>query len=159
MHSLEEHKITNTARLLKLAIPETEIMLFGRLGVEEELVIPENVSPLVLFPEASAPVLDQEFCSKLKHPVFLIVPDGTWTQARKLIHRRSNLYKIPRVRINREEPSRYKVRRSKHGGGLCTLEAVAEALGVIEGESVKNSLNDMLGLMVERVMWSRSLRI
>lgn len=157
MHGLEETKITNTARLVKLAIPATEIFLFGRLGVKNEIEIPPDVTPLVLFPEASAPVLDQEFCNKLEKPVYLIVPDGTWTQARKLIHRRENLHKIQRVRIQRDEPSQYKVRRSKHASGLCTLEAVAEALSVLEGANVKMQLEKLLNHMVERVLESRCI--
>lgn len=156
MHGLEEKKITNTARLLKLAAPETDILLFGRLGVQSQIVIPPKVTPLVLYPTDSALTLDSEFCSKLQYPVFLIVPDGTWTQARKLIQRRSDLYQIPRVRINREEPSNYKVRRSRDSKSLCTLEAVAEALGVLEGPEIKQQLDKLLSLMVSRVLLSRT---
>lgn len=156
MHSIEQFKSTNTVRLLKLAIPETKIHLFGKLGVKEELIIPDHVTPLVLFPDASAPVLTPEFCAELKLPIFLIVPDGTWTQARKLIHRRSNLYGVRRVRISRAEPSRYKLRRGQTEEGLCTLEAIAEALGVLEGVAVKDQLNQLLDLMVKRVLWTRA---
>jgi len=155
MHSLEYKKTTNTVRLLKLIIPETELTLFGRLEGASELCIPDSVTPLVLYPEPSAPVLTKEFVEKCPKPIMLIVPDGTWTQAKKLIHRRENLYKVPRVRIQRYEPSQYFLRRNQEENGLCTLEAVAEALGAIEGSEIKNKLLHYLDMMVSRVIWTR----
>jgi len=46
------------------------------------------------------------------------------------------------------------LRRAARPGQLCTLEAIARALGVLEGPEVQRQLEGLLRIMVERTLWS-----
>ena len=40
-------------------------------------------------------------------------------------------------------------------GGLCTIEAVGQALGVIEGSEIQAALEDALAAMLDRIWQTR----
>jgi DTW domain-containing protein YfiP len=157
VHREEAQKPTNTARLIKLVMPHSEIRFYGmsREGLNIARDISGPTRPLVLFPEPSAPVLDSSYLAEVDHPITLIVPDGTWKQARKITHRLQSLSGIPRVRLAPGALSRYSLRRNQAPGGLCTIEAVSQALRVIEGDKIAEQLDRYLSLMIERVQWAR----
>jgi hypothetical protein len=54
-----------------------------------------------------------------------------------------------------EEPSVYRLRSEAHATGLATLEAIARAMGALEGPAVRQALERVLHAMVERTLWSR----
>ena len=54
---------------------------------------------------------------------------------------------IPRVRIEIDTPSIYELRKQMKDIGLCTHEAIAHTLGVIEGPEVKDQLIKNLEIM------------
>jgi DTW domain-containing protein YfiP len=64
--------------------------------------------------------------------LLLIVPDGTWRKARKLLYLNPLLEALPRVTLWAVAPSRYRLRKAPEPGALSTLEAVVEALNVLE---------------------------
>ena len=159
MHRFEEHKPTSTVRLMKRVLPGTEVHLFG--GRDDHLELDSLKNPpgsqLLLFPSDSASVLTADFAATLSPPLTLVIPDGTWHQAKRLANnRRLCLRDIPKVRIPDGPPSQYRVRKNKAGEGLCTLEALARALGVLEGPEIQEHLEKSLAMLVDRVMWSRS---
>jgi DTW domain-containing protein YfiP len=68
-------------------------------------------------------------------PSTLIVPDGTWTTARKLLELNPFLQALPRIGFEPSHPSRYhRVRREPAEHCVSTIEAVAQALGELEGD-------------------------
>lgn len=157
VHREEARKPTNTARLIKLVMPAAEIRYYGlsHEGLDIGAEISGDTTPLVLFPEPSAPILDSSYLNDVTRPITLIVPDGTWKQARKITHRLQSLSGIPRVRLAPGGLSRYGLRRNQAPDGLCTIEAVSQALRVIESEEIAGQLDHYLNLMVERVRWAR----
>lgn len=64
----------------------------------------------------------------------LIVIDGTWAQARKVYKHNPGLQQLPRLGITPERPGNYRIRREPAAECLATIEALAQALGVLEGE-------------------------
>ena len=64
----------------------------------------------------------------------LVVVDGTWTQARKLIARNPLLASLPRLGLAPSRPSNYRIRREPAEHCVSTIEAVVEVLGLLEGE-------------------------
>jgi DTW domain-containing protein YfiP len=46
----------------------------------------------------------------------------------------------------------------KNEEGLCTIEAIAQALGIIESQSARDHLLEVLKVMNDRVMKARSKR-
>jgi tRNA-uridine aminocarboxypropyltransferase len=67
-------------------------------------------------------------------PVTLVVVDGTWAQAKKLVRSNPELDALPRYSFTPREPGRYRIRREPSADCRSTIEALAEVLGVLEGD-------------------------
>ena len=65
-------------------------------------------------------------------PLLLVVPDGTWRKARKLLHLNPLLAALPRVTLASAVESRYRLRKAPGPGALSTVEAIVQALQVLE---------------------------
>ena len=64
----------------------------------------------------------------------LIVIDGTWSQARKLVQRNALFARLPRLGLAPSRPSNYRIRREPAENCVSTIEAVVEVLGLLEGD-------------------------
>jgi hypothetical protein len=64
----------------------------------------------------------------------LVVIDGTWHQARALFRDHAWLRELPRYRLAPSEPSRYRIRREPAAHCISTIEAIVQALAVLEPE-------------------------
>ncbi len=76
-------------------------------------------------------------------PLTLVVVDGTWSTARKLLQRNVVLRDLPRVRLTPDRGSAYRIRREPRAECLSTIEAVSRALGCLERDERK--FHSMLG--------------
>jgi DTW domain-containing protein YfiP len=151
LHRKEVHKPSNTGRLVHLALTNSELLVHGSFDAG-----PVSFGPIdeayagryLLFPGANAWPL--EALKDQGRPLHLIVPDGTWGQAQRMVKRMPDLAGMPRVTITPRRRSRYVLRRNQEPGRLCTLEAIAEACAVLEGEQVADELERLFIVMVER---------
>jgi DTW domain-containing protein YfiP len=64
----------------------------------------------------------------------LVVVDGTWSQARKLVERNPLLAALPRLGLLPERPSNYRIRKEPADHCVSTIEAVVDVLGQLEGD-------------------------
>lgn len=157
MHHRERKLVTNTATLACLALTNSEIRLRG-LKDEPLLtagLVSERQSAAILYPTEDAIELTEEAALTLPRPLTLIVPDGSWRQASKVANRETGLKGLPRLKLSSGPPSGYRLRHSPHEENLCTFEAIARALGVLEGKEVQVQLEELFLKMVERRLWSR----
>lgn len=69
--------------------------------------------------------------------VTLVVVDGTWWQAQKLIKLNPLLRRLPHYVLSPSDPSRYRIRREPAEHCVSTIEAVTRALGELEGDAAK----------------------
>lgn len=90
--------------------------------------------PVLLFPSDDARDLRAD---PFPHDVSLVVLDGTWTLAGKLLKLNPLLRDLPRVRFTPAQPSNYRIRREPAAHCVATIEALAEALGVLENEPTR----------------------
>lgn len=74
----------------------------------------------------------------------LVVIDGTWAQARKVLKQNPGLLRLRRVGITPTRPGNYRIRREPAAECLATIEALAQALGVLEGEGAPERFAGML---------------
>ena len=157
MHWREQKLITNTATLASLALPNSEIHLRGQKGnpLEVEALIPPGSSPALLYPTEDALELNEGVAQSLPRPLTLIVPDGSWRQARKVSFREKAFKDIPKLKLPPGPPSTYRLRHSLFAENLSTFEAIARALGVLEGKNIQERLEELFLTMVERILWSR----
>lgn len=157
MHTLEQVLPTNTAKLVYKSLPNSDIIVHGR---KDERLSANSLHesgrvPLLLYPSSHATELSAEFIATLPGPVTLIVPDANWRQTQKFVRREPALAGIPHVRIPAGPPTEYHLRVQRHESGVCTLEAIARALGIIESPDAQAKLELLLRVMVERTLWSR----
>ena len=154
IHRSEERKPTNSGQLAARCLPNSEVHVRGVAGAAEPLFSADPArQPLLLFPHEDA-VPITEFVGAPR-PVTLVVPDGTWRQASKVPRRMPGLADVPWVTLPHDAPSIYRLRSEHHDGRMATLEAIARALGILEGAHVREALERLFRVMVERTLWLR----
>jgi hypothetical protein len=67
-------------------------------------------------------------------PVTLVVVDGTWSQAKKIVKHDPELARLPRYAFTPETPSEYRIRREPAAECVSTIEALMHVLGALEGD-------------------------
>jgi len=138
----EFYRPSNTARLLKLANPDsTEIFLWKREKVNEKLkeyLNSAEYEAYLLFPveDKENMITDVVHHNTEKTKAFIII-DGTWKEARKIFRKSSYLRALPMISLEPNFKSQYDLRRGAEEGNLCTIEAAIEILR-LKGE-VENS--------------------
>jgi DTW domain-containing protein YfiP len=159
MHYRETHLSTNTAKLARVALEDSEIRIRGekeRPMSNEGLLTPDRQS-LYLFPSKDALTLTPELVASFGKPITLIVPDGSWRQAKRVGRREPALASVPHVKLPQGALSTYRLRREPNAESVCTFEAISRAFGVIEGAKVQERLEHLFDVMVERLLWSRGV--
>lgn len=156
VHRVEMTKSTNTGRIAAACLANSEVIVRGHKGKPSEpLAWSEAVQPLLLFPfEDARPIADVARTLDGR-PVVLIVPDGTWRQASKVRRRVPGLADTPCVSVPGDARLPYRLRAEAHAHGLSTIEAIARAMAILEGEHVQRALETVFRSMVERTLWTR----
>lgn len=157
VHKIEDSKPTNTAQLIARALTGAECRLHG---VRDEQFDDSDFDdtthrPLMLFPGDDARILNREFIAEDSRPIRLLVPDGTWRQARRIYRRITEKHRVECVALEPGLVSTYRLRRNEREGELCTYEAIKEAICVIEGEHLREPLESLFRIFVERTLWAR----
>jgi DTW domain-containing protein YfiP len=111
---------------------------------------------LLLFPHAEArPLEDWRDATR---PITLVVPDGTWRQAKKARRRVAGLSELPCVTFPAAGPSAYRLRHAARPNRLATIEAIARALQILEdptrGDEIQRRLVHIFRVMVDRTLWT-----
>lgn len=146
-HPSEVRHALNTARLAVLGL-EGARRVVGEYFSESDWSVPGHASRL-LFPGDGAEVLGPGYGGHLGMPILLIVPDGTWGHARKLLHINPALAALPRVMLPAGLSTRYRVRHADVPGALSTIEAVTHALNAIESPRNFDSLLDPFEALID----------
>ncbi|MBC3411974.1 DTW domain-containing protein [Pseudomonas sp. SWRI51] len=131
-HPSETSHALNTARLAALGLANAQLQVGEVFDDLQALLATPGYRPVVLFPGDDAQVLQPYNASPDPLPLLLIVPDGTWRKARKLLYLNPSLAALPRVTLGEVPPSRYRLRKAPQPGALSTIEAVVQALNVLE---------------------------
>lgn len=159
MHHRETHLNTSTAIVAHRILKNSKIVLRGlpeKHFEYSDLMISEDEIPYYLFPTDDAILLDDDFVKAHEgKKVHLIVPDGSWTQAKKVYRREKCLHHIKCVKLSTLRKSEYELRKSPREDGVCTFEAIAYALGAIESEKLEQDMIAVLKVMVDRFKRAR----
>jgi len=158
MQRTEFNFLSNTGRFIPKILPNTEIRFRGtvdQVPLNTKKMIQRDTQPFVLFPAGNAELLTGAFVAKLTKPMTLIIPDGNWRQASKMVKRVEDLHDIPKVILPNDKPSTYRLRISPREEGVCTYEAIARAMGIIEGKEVQQEMEAFFDKFVNRVLRMR----
>ena len=142
VHAKELKRTTNTGRLALAALTNSEMRIRGheRSTLDLSDLLTPEYQTFLFYPADDALELDQKLIESTKLPIQLIVPDGNWRQASKVHYRHHELKDIPRIKISTPNQAEFHMRAETTEAGMATLEAIAHALGIIEGEEVKQKL-------------------
>jgi DTW domain-containing protein YfiP len=149
-HPRERHVAVGTARMAHLALPNSVLRLGLDFAVDPVVraVLDEPRPAYLLFPGPAA-----RDASELPRDqaITLVVLDGTWSQARKLLKLNPFLETLPQVAFTPGHESEYRIRRQPAAFCVSTIEALAEVLPLLEpaGASLER-LMDPFRAMVAR---------
>ena len=157
IHRKELKRTTNTGQLALQALLNSEMKVRGAINEPLDLteVLNSNYFPLLFYPSENAVELTADFVSKIQKPILLIVPDGNWRQASKVNTRHPELKDVTRVMISSKNSADQHLRKESTEYGMATLQAIAYALGAIEGESIQNELLKLYELKLQRTLIGR----
>jgi len=131
-HPSEVRHALNTAKLAALGLQNAELRVGEVFEDLSALLEVPGYRSALLFPGDDAQPLAAYTDGADERPWQLVVPDGTWRKASKLLHLNPALAALPRVTLAQVQPSRYRLRKAPQEGALSTLEAVVQALNVLE---------------------------
>ena len=158
-HVNELKRSSNTGRLALRALVNSEMRVRGETREPLDLsdLLTDRYRTFLFYPTVDAVELDHELVAQERTPIQLLVPDGSWRQAKKVHSRHHELKDVPRVKIGAPDISKFHLRAQHRPEGMATLQAIAHGLGVIEGDLVKAQLMKLYDAKVERTMLGRGL--
>lgn len=131
-HPRERRMPVSTARMAHLSLPNSEL----HYGVSFDdntrvTAVCNEPDTWVLFPgpDARSPEALRD-----RPPRHIIVVDGTWPLAKKVIKTNPALQALPKIGFTPRRPSNYRIRKEPAEHCVSTIEAVCELLGGIEGD-------------------------
>jgi DTW domain-containing protein YfiP len=159
IHHRELSRSSNTGLLALRALVNSEIRVRGegREVLDLQDILTPDYRSVLFYPAPDAVELDRALVEQEDRPIQLIVPDGTWRQARKLHSRHPELKHVPRVKISAANHSIFQLRAQSRPEGMATLQAIAHGLGVIEGEWVRTQLMKLYQAKIERTLIGRGI--
>lgn len=123
-----------TAHMARLCLPNAELHVGVRVREMPALLasLADTTRPIaLLYPGAGARDL---LADPPAGPVTLVVVDGTWAHARKLVNQNPELSGLPRYALRPSAPSEYRIRKEPSFDCVSTIESLALALGALEGD-------------------------
>lgn len=126
-HEREIFKASNTGQLVQRQLAEDcQTIIWRRTEPDNQLLqLIEEKCIALLYPGQES--VDSETAEPNNFDHFLII-DSTWQQARKMMNKSPYLQAMPRLALNLQQASTYKLRRNQLKDGLCTAET---AIGLL----------------------------
>src|SRR5450755_4606253 len=126
-HPRERYVPIGTAHMASLCLPNAELHV--GIDLDERLLSDPERPPVLLYPGEGAFDVTRE---PPRGPVTLVVVDGTWSQAKKLVKKSPALAALPRYAFVPPSPSEYRIRREPREDFVSTIEALMHVLGALE---------------------------
>lgn len=124
-----------TARMASLCLPNSELHVAvrweGSPAMLRALGDPTRPAALLYPGEGAIDVMAEPPST----PITLVVVDGTWNQAKKLVRSNPSLAALPRYSFVPPAPSEYRIRREPREDYVSTIEALVHVLGALEGDA------------------------
>lgn len=158
-HPRERDVAINTARIAALCLPQCELVTavhFDEDPTVRAALQRASHPPVLLYPGPDSRDLREQ---PPEGPVTLVVLDGTWSQAGKLLRENPFLASLPQYRLAPEKPSNYRIRKEPEEHCVATIEALAEVLGVLEGDRdrMQGLLRPFEAMVDRQIEYARSL--
>lgn len=161
MHYRENITTTNTARIAHYLLKNSSIHHRGLIDspLKGSEILKEDHTPLFLYPSEESIPLTEEYIQSLGGKVQLIVPDGSWRQAKRVSRREPFLKDVQHVKLSDASSGIFYLRRKIKEEGVSTIEAIARALGVIESSEIQTKMESVFKVMVEKTLDTRGKKM
>lgn len=161
IHHRELSRSSNTGLLAIRALVNSEVRVRGeqREALDLKDLLTAQYRSFLFYPSADAVELNEALVLQEARPIQLLVPDGTWRQARKINSRHPELRDLPRVKIGTPNNSIFQLRAQSQPERMATLQAIAEGLGIIEGDEVRAQLMTLYQTKIGRTLKARGIII
>jgi len=161
VHHIELRKSSNTGLLATELLQGSEVVVRGRPDTAPALPTPGP--RLLLYPgEGVTPLGPEHAKLAAEAPLTLVVPDGTWAQARRATRRDPWAVGATPVALPSLAPSAYRLRTAPRPDMVSTLEAIAHAVALLEGpprgDLIRAQMLSALDVFVERSLRVRGMR-
>ncbi len=155
IHYSDITRTTNTGKWAPVVLANSEILIRGQKETPLDMsrAIQPDYHNLLLFPSQDSLQLNPGYLESIRKPINIIVPDGNWNQATKMVKREKHLVDLPQVHLNIDQPSRYRLRTAAYDHWISTFEAISRALGVVENLNLQKRLEYFFDVAVERVLF------
>ncbi len=133
-HKCERCHPIGTARIATLALRNTELRIVWPDKVNTFTFEPQDLeSTGLLYPGPGA--TDLAAVPADQRPRELVLLDGTWGDVKKLYKDNPWLEQLPQYNLTPTVPSRYRLRKEPDDQSISTIEAIVQALGILEPET------------------------
>ena len=166
MHPIEHKRRIATGRMSHLSLQHSELLV-GQNYTENvqlnSLLSDISYQPVILYPGRMSLNLSTTSENEKKKilpdskKLLILVIDGTWATARRMMKQSQNLISLPRVCFTPSAPSRFRVRKQPGVECYSTIEAIHQTIELLgstvgfETESRKHDrLLEVFDQMVER---------
>jgi DTW domain-containing protein YfiP len=147
-HMLEKFRSTNTGRIALLGLTNAALVEFGGTDGPGDLASLVGPDAALLFPDGGRPP-DRPPCT-------VVVVDGSWSQARRMVQRLPALRSLPRLALPTFE-ALPRLRAPTRPDGLSTIEAMTRAIALLEGDAAAKPLADLCRLHAARSRAAKGL--
>ena len=156
IHRLEVRRRIATGRLSHLCLHDSNLIMgydYSQNLALNSLLEDPQYHPVILYPGRASTNIsgaDDDECRALfpqgKKPLIVVI-DGTWNTAKKMLRRSRNLHGIKQICFTPSQPSNFRVRRQPRPECVSTVEAihqVIELLGPSRGLDLEIGAHDNL---------------
>lgn len=148
-HPNERKMPVNTARLANLSLARSRLVHGVSFGPESVLgaMLPRREKVGILFPSPQA----KELRDAPQDLETLVVIDGTWREAKKMIWLSPILSEFPHYAFVPEKPSNYRIRKEPKAEFISSIEATVAALRILDRDPEKyGELLALFDRMIDR---------
>ena len=143
-HISERFRSSNSGRVAALALARARLLDHGGDAplADDGLRAPGT---WLVFPEG-----EPRRVAPAPPPERLVFLDATWQQARRMRRRLPALRGLPILHLAIDEVPAARLRESPGAGRVSTIEAIAQALRLVEGEAPAAALERLFAVLVAR---------
>jgi len=159
-HIKDYRKPTNSGRLFHEILEDSELHLVGEKNKVLHLSSLEDNSyeHLLLCVDDEAEEWTKEKFQSLNKPIHFLVPDGNWSQARRIKNKISKHPFVKKICLVSKEKNESVLRLESKEHGLSTFQAIAEAYRITGDLKLYEEAMTLYSLFVQRVLISRGVK-
>jgi|LULF01.1.fsa_nt_gb DTW domain-containing protein YfiP len=142
VHPDEEKHPYNTALMTKLNFKNSKLIIGENLSYDSQLRSEvSRPGSYILYPHETAKKINTLSSAQKKEIKTLILLDGTWRKAKRILYQTQFLQDIPLLQLPENLNSIYHIRKAPQKNFLSTLEAATHSLNLIEKQNYSCALN------------------